>query len=337
MATLQRSVDFYYEPSDSSGADNKLSGCVGGGEGYEKVDSYETNTVYLAIDVSSIPSGSTITNVAVSFYYRQAVYNNQVGLAYNSDLDWMPVILSGSATSGSKFTNVGTVTGIGISSVERLINDIDCAKTGKGNYNYRSSPTTASKSCSFNISNYSSPKIGVRFDIDSNNIGDVWFYFKEVKITVTYTEPHTHNYTSSITTQPTCTTTGVRTYTCSCGSSYTETISAKGHTETTVPSVSATCMATGLTEGKKCSVCGTIITAQQIIAKLEHIYTSQVILPTVTADGYTLHTCKYGCGTNYKDNYTTNKICLGTSQPKEIYIGTSKVKAVYVGTTKVYG
>ena len=41
-----------------------------------------------------------------------------------------------------------------------------------------------------------------------------------------------HNYTSSITKQPTCTEQGTRKYTCSvCGSSYTENISATGHTD----------------------------------------------------------------------------------------------------------
>lgn len=40
---------------------------------------------------------------------------------------------------------------------------------------------------------------------------------------------HTHSYTSSVTTQPTCCNPGVRTYTCSCGSSYTESIPATGN------------------------------------------------------------------------------------------------------------
>lgn len=72
---------------------------------------------------------------------------------------------------------------------------------------------------------------------------------------------HTHSYSSSITKQPTCTATGVRTYTCSCGSSYTETIPAKGHS-----------------------------------------YKNQVIAPTLTEKGYTLHTCSV-CGDSYKDTY----------------------------------
>ena len=40
---------------------------------------------------------------------------------------------------------------------------------------------------------------------------------------------HKHSYTSSITKAPTCSATGIRTYTCSCGASYTETISATGN------------------------------------------------------------------------------------------------------------
>ena len=40
---------------------------------------------------------------------------------------------------------------------------------------------------------------------------------------------HTHSYSSSVTTQPTCGKAGVRTYTCSCGDLYTESIPATGN------------------------------------------------------------------------------------------------------------
>ena len=40
---------------------------------------------------------------------------------------------------------------------------------------------------------------------------------------------HTHSYSWQITKQPTCTQAGVKTYTCSCGASYTESVAAKGH------------------------------------------------------------------------------------------------------------
>lgn len=42
-------------------------------------------------------------------------------------------------------------------------------------------------------------------------------------------QPHTHNYTSAVTTNATCDTAGVMTFTCACGDSYTEQISATGH------------------------------------------------------------------------------------------------------------
>ena len=44
---------------------------------------------------------------------------------------------------------------------------------------------------------------------------------------------HTHSYTSSVTKNPSCVENGVKTYTCSCGSSYTEAIPASGHQWTT--------------------------------------------------------------------------------------------------------
>lgn len=40
---------------------------------------------------------------------------------------------------------------------------------------------------------------------------------------------HTHSYTSSVTANPTCANAGTKTFTCSCGDSYTESIPASGH------------------------------------------------------------------------------------------------------------
>lgn len=40
---------------------------------------------------------------------------------------------------------------------------------------------------------------------------------------------HQHSYTATVTANPTCTSAGVKTYTCSCGNSYTEAIPATGH------------------------------------------------------------------------------------------------------------
>ena len=111
-------------------------------------------------------------------------------------------------------------------------------------------------------------------------------------------ESHTHSYTEEITTAATCTTAGVKTFTCSCGEgTYTEAIpalghtagaaatcttaqtctvcnatitAALGHTEVTDAAVAATCTETGKTEGKHCSVCGTVTVAQTTVAALGH-------------------------------------------------------------------
>lgn len=42
-------------------------------------------------------------------------------------------------------------------------------------------------------------------------------------------QTHTHSYTSSVTKEPACTEPGTRTYTCTCGDSYTESLPATGH------------------------------------------------------------------------------------------------------------
>ena len=78
------------------------------------------------------------------------------------------------------------------------------------------------------------------------------------------------------------------------------------HTEEIIPGTAATCGATGLTEGKKCSVCGEILVAQEEIAALEHSYESVVTEPTCEAGGYTTHTCT-ACGHSYRDAATAKR------------------------------
>ena len=64
-------------------------------------------------------------------------------------------------------------------------------------------------------------------------------------------EDHEHAYTENVTKTPTCTTVGEKTFTCTCGDSYTETIAANGHTG----GAAATC-----TSAQLCTVCGEVVT-----------------------------------------------------------------------------
>ncbi len=95
-----------------------------------------------------------------------------------------------------------------------------------------------------------------------------------------YSTTQNHVWGSATVIQPNCTAAGTRTYKCSCGATKTETIPAKGHTIVTIPAVAATCTKTGLTAGKKCSVCGTVTVAQQTVAKTAHVIE---IIPAVAA------------------------------------------------------
>lgn len=49
-----------------------------------------------------------------------------------------------------------------------------------------------------------------------------------------------------------------------------KTIEKKAHTEEVIPAKEATCTATGLTEGKKCSVCGEVLVEQQEVPMKDH-------------------------------------------------------------------
>ena len=104
---------------------------------------------------------------------------------------------------------------------------------------------------------------------------------------------HIHQYTEEITKAPTCVEEGVKTFTCSCEDSYTESIEKLAHTEETLPRVAPTCIATGLTEGKKCSTCGETLVNQEEIAALGHEYGAPVTTePTCTDNGFRTYTCK---------------------------------------------
>ena len=70
-----------------------------------------------------------------------------------------------------------------------------------------------------------------------------------------------------------------------------------GHEEEVIPGKAATCTETGLTEGKKCSVCGEVLVAQAAIDKTSHKPTMVgEKAATATQDGYTGDTVCETCG-----------------------------------------
>ncbi len=105
--------------------------------------------------------------------------------------------------------------------------------------------------------------------------------------TATFHFDHAHSYTSEITTAPTCLATGIKTYTCECGETYTRTLSALGHDIVTEPAVSATCTETGLTEGEYCTRCDYKIEQTETPSLGHDMISFEASEPTCTETGLT--------------------------------------------------
>ena len=116
------------------------------------------------------------------------------------------------------------------------------------------------------------------------------------------TQAHAHSYTATVTKQPTCTAEGVKTFRCSCGDSYTETISAAGHVfGAYVYNNDATEAADG-TETAACTICGAKDTRTAAGTKIAHVhnYTAAVTkAATCAEEGVKTYTCS--CGSSYTE------------------------------------
>lgn len=116
------------------------------------------------------------------------------------------------------------------------------------------------------------------------------------------THAHTHNYTATVTKQPTCTAEGVKTFRCSCGDSYTETIPAAGHIfGAYVYNNDATEAADG-TETAACTICGAKDTRTAAGTKIAHIHNYTAVVTkaaTCAEEGGKTYTCS--CGSSYTE------------------------------------
>lgn len=114
-----------------------------------------------------------------------------------------------------------------------------------------------------------------------------------------WNDTHEHVWgEGAITTRPTCTTPGVKTYTCSvCQKTKTEEIPATGHQHTEVRNVKeATCKEEGYTGDTYCTDCGEKLSDGKILPKKDHDYeVKEHKDATCTKAGYTLFICK-NCG-----------------------------------------
>lgn len=87
--------------------------------------------------------------------------------------------------------------------------------------------------------------------------------------------------------EATCSQEGYIFYTCEeCHKDWHDTFEKLPHTEQPLPSKAATCNETGLTAGKKCSVCQEVLVKQVVLAKLEHVWRDvSAKAATCTANG----------------------------------------------------
>lgn len=121
---------------------------------------------------------------------------------------------------------------------------------------------------------------------------------KETKTIGKIVENHTHSYTAKTTKAATCSAEGVKTYTCSCGDSYTESLAKTAHSYQSVVT-KPDCTNGGYTT-YACS-CGDTYSDNKTSA-LGHAYSAvKTYIPTCTEQGYTLHKCSR-CDASYKDN-----------------------------------
>ena len=130
-------------------------------------------------------------------------------------------------------------------------------------------------------------------------------HYQTCKLCPATSDAVAHNWDEGvINPDSTCTEDGVKTFTCKakgCGATYTEVVSATGHTKVIDKAVAPTCTETGLTQGSHCSVCNNVIEVQDVVAALGHSYTSKITTaPGCETAGVKTFTCS-GCGDTYTE------------------------------------
>ena len=233
------------------------------------------------------------------------------------------------ATSGTGTFNLFVMDGVSFANMT--------SKSGKA---YMKDYTGAWTQGSYTVNTGSSTTMMLKWSTEASNPGTILID----DIVVEKAEAHTHSYTATVTKQPTCGATGVRTYTCSCGEgTYTETIAATGahkydndcdascnscgQTRTVSHQYSGACdqycdlcgaQKGGLSIGAshtysydcdaECDVCGFVRSG------VEHYYVGKVTTdPSCEGAGVKTYTCYWGCGASYTEAIDPNGHTAGAA------------------------
>lgn len=250
-----------------------------------------SNGIY---NLSTIPSYVDAGNYTIYYQISASDYTTKTGT--------LSITINKANVSLTQPTIKGTLIYNG--AAQELIN-VGSTSNGTILYGLSTSSTTEPTIWSSNIptgTNAGTYYIWAKVIGDKNHNDINPYYLGSVNI-------HSHNYSSTITKEATCTDSGIRTYTCSCGNSYTETIEALGHlysgNTTLVKATSSTsghyytgsvCLRCGqqgshtsttpctfVLSNKKytCSVCGFSYTAGKLITS----HSSNIVKVTPTIDG----------------------------------------------------
>jgi|GEM_PF-6243717 len=110
-----------------------------------------------------------------------------------------------------------------------------------------------------------------------------------------------HEWSTIVLTEPTCTVSGLAQNTCSvCGEVEIVEITPYGHTPIIDKGVASTCTTTGLSDGSHCAVCNEIIIPQEITEVAPHKYAEEIIIePGCVLSGRSRYECVY-CSHSYE-------------------------------------
>ena len=134
-------------------------------------------------------------------------------------------------------------------------------------------------------------KTGAAYIYFDNFIGDQFRY--GLMVSDVTNGAHRHSYTSKVV-AGTCVSEGYTLYTFECGESYKGDFTAMGsHMVDVTPGYAAGCTTDGLTDGQKCSACGTVLAVQETIPATGHVWDKGAVTkkPTLEETGIRTFTC----------------------------------------------